>query len=152
MRVVLLGLSLLLPIGTQACPVLSGEWISSKEKFTSFNKKWANVEPQAWSFMLQTQGKEVVEFTADNQMLITTPEIALKMGEKTITLPASKERIAIKILGCTPDSTVIQYERYDKVHLTHMNFENQNVFWQYMGNPQQDGNSHIREFYVRKRE
>ena len=152
MRIALLGLSLLLPISAQSCPALIGEWESSLEKFTSFNKKWANVEEQAWSFMLQTQGKELVEFTVDNQMLITTPEIALKRGDKTVTLPASEERIAIKILGCTADSTVIQYERYDKEHIAHLNFENKNVFWQYMGVPRQDGNSHIREFFVKKRD
>ena len=152
MRIVLLGLSLLLPISAKGCPALNGKWMSSLEKFTSFNKKWANVEEQAWSFMLQTQGKEAIEFTVDNLMLITTPEIALKRGEKTITLPASEERIEIEILGCTPDSTVIKFERYDKVHIAHLNFENKNVFWQYMGVPRQDGNSHIREFFVKKRD
>ena len=57
------------------CPALEGTWSSSSEKFEFFNKRWANVDEKAWSFMTQTQGHEVIMFKNKNNMLI----VALKL-------------------------------------------------------------------------
>lgn len=141
--------SLIVPSIGFCCPTLDGKWASSLQEFELFNKKWANVDANAWSFMMQTQGHEVIEFNDKNEMLITTPEIKFEMGTKKMTLPAKKELITFDIIGCTENSIALKYERYGKAHITQMHFEKEHTFWQYMGSTGSDGNSHIREFYVK---
>ncbi len=149
MKKVVIGLSLLIPSIGFACPSLDGTWSSSKEKFVEFNKRWANVESKAWNFMIQTQGMETIEFKASGNMEISTPEIELVMGEKTIKRPASKEQIKFSVLGCNANSIVLKYERNGKARISHYKFENENTYWEYMGSPGRSGNGHIREYYTK---
>lgn len=142
-------MSFLLPNVAFSCPSLQGSWSSSLEKFESFNKKWANVDNSAWSFMEQTQGHEIITFNSSTEMLVVTPEIEVKLGEKTMKLPAKEERINFSVLGCTQQSIVLQYQRYGKAQISQLHFENDNTYWQYMGAAGSDGNSHIREYYTK---
>lgn len=150
MKKLILCLSLVLPNIAMSCPTLTGTWTSSSEKFELFNKKWANVEDNAWAFMTQTQGKEVITFNNKQEMRINTPDIEITMGEKTMTMPAKEERINYSILGCTDSSIVLQFERYGKTQISQLHFENETTYWEYMGNSQNDGNSHIREYYTKR--
>lgn len=131
------------------CPLLEGTWLSSIQKFESFNKKWANIDDKPWSFMTQTQGHEVIIFNNMKQMFISTPEIEIKMGARKIKLPPKKEKINFNILGCTDKSVVLKYERYDKAQISELHFENDNTYWEYMGSSDADGNSHLREYYTK---
>lgn len=151
MKRVLMCLSLMIPSVGYCCPLLDGTWTSSKEKFESFNKQWANVEDKAWSFMIQTQGIEVINFNGKNEMNVHSPEIELKMGKKTMKRPASEERINFNVLGCTINSIAIQYERYGKKEISQLHFENEDTYWVYMGTAGTGGNSHIREYYTRNK-
>ncbi len=131
------------------CPSLEGTWSSSLEKFQGFNKQWANVNNNAWSFMIQTQGHEEITFNGNTEMIIVTPKIDIKMGDKKITQPPKKEHISIDVLGCTDKSIVLKYERSGKIKISQLHFENEDVFWEYMGVAGRDGNSHIREYYTK---
>ena len=51
------------------CPSLEGTWTSSIQKFESFNKKWANIDDKAWSFMTQTQGHETIVFNTNTNAI-----------------------------------------------------------------------------------
>ena len=133
------------------CPSLEGTWSSSIEKFETFNKRWANVDHKAWSFMVQTQGHEDITFINNKEMIIVTPEIEIKMGNKKIRQPSKKERITINVLGCTDKNIVFKYERNGKVKISQLHFENDDVFWEYMGVVGRNGNSHIREYYTKAR-
>lgn len=64
------------------CPSLEGAWLSSLQKFESFNRKWANIDDKAWSFMIQNQGHEVIVFNQMKEMLIAILEVKVKMGAK----------------------------------------------------------------------
>ncbi|MFT6991394.1 MAG: hypothetical protein ACJASL_003381 [Paraglaciecola sp.] len=132
-----------------SCPSLEGTWSSSLDKFESFNKRWANIDNRAWSYMTQTQGHEIIIFNGDKEMFISTPEIEVKMGEKAMKLPSKEERLSLDVLGCTDKSMVIKYERYGKTHISQLHFENDNAYWEYMGASGSDGNSHIREYYTK---
>ncbi|NOU51441.1 hypothetical protein HG263_12965 [Pseudoalteromonas sp. JBTF-M23] len=147
MKKLVICFSLMIPSIGFCCPSLEGTWQSSIQKFELFNKKWANVGDKAWSFMIQTQGYEVIEFNNANKMHISTPEIEVKMGEKKMKLPAKEEHIKFDILGCTHQSIVLKYERYGKAQLTQLHFEKDNTYWEYMGTSDGDGNSHVREYY-----
>lgn len=151
MKKILLLLTFMIPNIAYCCPSLDGTWTSSLEKFESFNKKWANVGAKPWSFMIQTQGLEVIKFTADNEMFISSPEVELKMGERKMKLPSSEERVKFDILGCTNNSIVLKYERNGKVGVSELHFENDDSYWVYMGRAGADGNSHIREYYTRNK-
>ncbi len=99
------------------CPSLEGTWSSSIQKFETFNKRWANVDNKAWSFMVQTQGHEVIMFKGNTEMIIVTPEIEIKIGDRKIKRQSKEERINIDILGCTDKSIVLKYERNGKVKI-----------------------------------
>ena len=133
------------------CPALEGTSSSSIEKFETFNKRWANVDKKAWSFMVQTQGHEVITFKSNKEMIIATPEIELNIGDKIIKRPSKEERINIDILGCTDKNIVLKYERNGKVKISQFHFENENTFWEYMGVAGRGGNGHIREYYTKAR-
>ncbi len=149
MKKTLLLLSVIVPSIGYCCPSLEGTWSSSLEKFASFNKQWANVENKPWSYMTQTQGHESINFTGKNEMVISSPATAIKMGNRTIEHPASEERITFDILGCTEKSIALQYKRYGKTEISQLHFENENTYWIYMGAAGSDGNSHIREYYTK---
>jgi hypothetical protein len=146
----LIALSLLVPCIGYTCPTLDGTWTSSKEKFVEFNKRWANVESKAWNFMIQTQGIETIEFKASGNMIIDTPEVELVMGKNKIKRPSSKEQTTYKILGCNSNSIVLEYQRNGKTQISHLQFDNDNTYWEYMGKPGRSGNGHIREYYTRE--
>ncbi|MFY8350569.1 hypothetical protein AAEU29_08560 [Pseudoalteromonas sp. SSM20] len=150
MKKIIICLSLMLPNIAVSCPTLEGTWTSSIEKFKSFNKKWANLDARAWAFMSQTQGHELIEFNSKKEMRISTPEIQVKMGEKAITMPAKEELINYSVLGCNDTSIVLQFDRYGKTQISQFHFENETTFWEYMGSAKSDGNSHIREYYIKK--
>jgi len=145
---ILIGLSFMVPSVAFSCPSLEGTWSSSLEKFESFNQKWARVDDKAWAFMSQTQGHETIIFN-EKEMLISTPEIVVKVGDKSMKLPAKDEQVTIKVLGCTDNSIVLKYERYGEEHISQLQFENTNTYWEYMGSSGSDGNSHIREYYIK---
>lgn len=147
MKKILIGLSFMIPSVGFCCPTVEGAWSSSIEKFKTFNKRWANVDDKAWSFMIQTQGHEVITFKNNKEMIITTPELELKMGDKKIKRPSKEERINIDILGCTDKSIVLKYERDGKVKISQLHFDNDDTFWEYMGVAGRSGNGHIREYY-----
>ena len=149
MKKLLIGLSFMIPSVGFCCPSLEGTWSSSIQKFESFNKRWANIDDKAWSFMTQTQGHEVVVFNNMKGMLIATPEIEVKMGERKMKLPSKEEQIDFNILGCTDKSIVLEYERYGKAQISQLHFEDDNTYWEYMGTSDSDGNSHIREYYTK---
>lgn len=149
MKKVVVALSLLIPSIGFTCPSLDGKWSSSKEKFVEFNKRWVNVESKAWSFMIQTQGIETIEFKSSGIMVISTPEVELVMGNKKIKRPESKEKINFSILGCNASSIVLKYERNEKTQISYIQFENDSTYWEYMGKPGRSGNGHIREYYTR---
>jgi hypothetical protein len=149
MKKLLIGLSFMIPSVGFCCPSLEGTWSSSLEKFESFNKKWSKIDKNAWSFMSQTQGFETIIFKSNKEMLISTPVIELKMGEKVMKLPSKEEQISFNVLGCTDKSIVLQYDRYGKTHISQLQFENDNTYWEYMGTAGSDGNSHIREYYTK---
>jgi len=149
MKKILICLSFMIPSTGFSCPLLEGTWSSSIEKFEAFNKRWANVDGKAWSFMIQTQGREVITFKSNQEMIITTPELELKMGDRQIKRPSKEERININILGCTDRSIILKYERSGKIKISQLHFENDNVFWEYMGVAGRGGNSHIREYYTK---
>jgi len=151
MKKILICLSLMIPSVAFSCPLLEGPWSSSKEKFEAFNKRWANVDSKAWSFMVQTQGHEVITFRDNTKMIIVTPELELKMGDRTIKQPPKEERINIEVLGCTDKSIVLKYKRNDKVKISQLHFENDDTFWEYMGGAGKSGNGHIREYYTKTR-
>jgi hypothetical protein len=133
-----------------ACPSLDGKWISSLEKFDQFNKRWANVDTKAWSFMVQTQGHERIEYMGNKEMVVRSPEIELKIGENKMQRPSSEEHINFDILACTDKNIVMKYVRYGAVQISTLHFENKDTYWVYMGTADSDGNSHIREYYTRK--
>lgn len=139
----------MIPTVAFCCPSLEGTWSSSLEKFESFNMKWANIEDRPWSFMSQTQGFETIIFSSNNEMLISTPEIEVKIGEKVMKRPPHEEKISFDVLGCTDNNIVLKYERYGKARISQLHFENDNTFWEYMGVAGRDGNSHIREYYTK---
>jgi hypothetical protein len=145
---ILIGLSFIIPSIAFGCPAIEGKWLSSLEKFESFNKKWAKIDDRAWAFMSQTQGYETILFN-NKEMLISTPEIEVKVGEKSMKLPSKEEQISFNVLGCTDKSIVLKYERYGKIHISQLQFDSDNTFWEYMGTPDSDGNSHIREYYTK---
>ncbi|MCC2616302.1 hypothetical protein LJ739_08620 [Aestuariibacter halophilus] len=149
MKRILLCCSLIVPGIGYSCPELAGTWQSSAQKFESFNKRWANVDPDAWSFMTQTQGHEVIDFTTKGTMMISTPEIDLSMGDKTIKMPAKHELIPYDILGCTETSIVLKYDRYGETRISQLHFDSADTYWAYMGTAGGDGNSHIREYYTK---
>lgn len=149
MKKLLIGLSFILPSVGSCCPSLEGTWSSSIDKFEFFNKKWANIDEKAWSFMAQTQGREVIIFSDMKEMFIATPEIEVKMGERKMKIPSKEENISFNILGCTDKSIVLEYERYGKIQISQLHFENENTYWEYMGTSGGDGNSHIREYYTK---
>jgi len=151
MKKILLFLTFMIPNIAYCCPSLAGTWTSSLDKFESFNKKWANVDPKPWSYMIQTQGLEVIKFTANNEMLISSPEVDLKIGERKIKRPSSTERVKFDILGCSKNSIVLTYERNGNVGISELHFENDDSYWVYMGRAGADGNSHIREYYTRNK-
>lgn len=130
---------------------IDGTWTSSLEKFESFNKQWANVEDKAWSFMVQTQGMEVIKYKENSEMVVNFPEIQLKMGDKKMKRPSSEEHINFNILGCTSKSVAIQYERHEKTEISQLHFEGEDTYWVYMGVSGAGGNSHIREYYTRNK-
>jgi len=130
-----------------ACPSLEGTWSSSIGKFESFNKRWANIDDNAWSFMVQTQGKEIITFNANTSMIIVTPELEFNMGGNKIKRPSKKEHIKIDVLGCTDTNIVLKYERDGEVKISQFHFENDDTFWEYMGVAGKSGNGHIREYY-----
>jgi len=134
-----------------SCPLLEGSWLSSAENFEAFNKRWANVDSQAWSFMVQTQGHEVITFKGNTKMIIVTPELEIKMGDRKIKRPPKEERIDIEVLGCTDENIVLKYERNDEVKISQLHFENDDTFWEYMGVAGRSGNGHIREYYTKMR-
>jgi len=149
MKKILLCLSFMIPSVGLCCPSLQGTWSSSLDKFETFNKRWANVDNKAWSFMLQTQGHEEITFKGNKEMIIVTPEIEIKIGDKSMKIPRKEENININILGCSDKSISLKYERNGKVKISQFHFENEGVFWEYMGVPGRDGNSHIREYYTK---
>lgn len=149
MKKILVCLSFLIPSVAFGCPSLEGNWSSSLEKFKSFNKRWANIDNKVWSFMIQTQGHEVITFQNNTKMIITTPEIELNMGEKKIKRAPKEERININVLGCTDNNIVLKYERNGEVKISKFHFENDDTFWEYMGVPGRSGNGHIREYYIK---
>jgi hypothetical protein len=149
MKKLLICLPFIIPSVGFCCPSFEGTWSSSIQKFESFNKKWANIDDKAWSYMTQTQGHEVIVFNNMKEMVISTPEIEIKMGERKMKFAAKKEQINFSILGCTDNSIVLQYERYGKAQISQLQFENANTYWEYMGDPGSDGNSHIREYYTK---
>jgi hypothetical protein len=151
MKKILICLSFMIPNVAFSCPSLEGTWSSSKEKFESFNKRWANVDNKAWSFMVQTQGHEVITFTGNTKMLIATPELELTMGDRKIKRPSQEERINIDVLGCTDKNIVLKYERNGEVKISQLHFENDDTFWEYMGVAGRSGNGHIREYYTKIR-
>ena len=150
MKIALLAVIVILPGVSIACPDLEGTWFSSKEKFIEFNQRWANIDTKAWSFMLQTQGLERIEFAAENKMTINTPESEIKLGERNITNKAKTEEINYRVLGCSEKGVVIEYRRYGDAQISHFQFDDQNTFWEYVGRPGQSGNGHVREFFTRK--
>ena len=149
MKKLLISLSLLVPSVAFSCPSLDGTWTSSIQKFELFNKKWANIEDKAWSFMTQTQGHEVIEFNDMKEMIIVTPKIEIKVGDRSMKVPAKREQINFDVLGCTDKSIVLKYERAGKARISKLHFDNNNTFWEYMGVSGSDGNSHIREYYTK---
>ena len=149
MKKLLICFYFIIPSVGFCCPLLEGTWTSSLQKFESFNKKWANIDKKAWSFMIQTQGQEVIEFNNSNEMLISTPEIEIKMREKTIKLPKTTEKIKFNILGCTNQSIVLKYDRYGQAQITQLHFDDSSTYWEYMGVSGSDGNSHIREYFTK---
>ncbi|WDE07589.1 hypothetical protein SG34_012280 [Thalassomonas viridans] len=149
MKKIFIFLPFLAPDIAFSCPSLQGTWLSSLEKFESFNNRWANIDDRAWSFMEQTQGHEIIKFNDNNEMLVSTPEIEVKVGEKTMKLPPNEERINFSVLGCTDKSIALKYQRYGKMRISQLHFENDNTYWEYMGTSASDGNSHIREYYVK---
>jgi len=151
MKKIFIYLSLIIPSVTLACPSLDGKWLSSLEKFNQFNMRWANVDTRAWSFMVQTQGRELIEYKNSNEMVISFPEIEIKIGDKKMERPASKELVNFNILGCSEKNIVLKYERNGKTHLSNLHFENKDTYWVYMGKVGSDGNSHIREYYTRNK-
>jgi hypothetical protein len=151
MKKILIGLSLIISSVTVACPSLDGKWLSSLEKFDQFNKRWANVDSKAWSFMLQTQGHELIEYKSSKEMVISSPEIEIKIGDKKMMRPSSEEHMNFNVLGCTENNIVLKYEQNDKVQISTLYFENKDTYWVYMGKVGSDGNSHIREYYMRNK-
>jgi hypothetical protein len=149
MKKLLICLYFMIPSLGFCCPSLEGTWTSSIQKFESFNKKWANIDDKAWSFMTQTQGHETIVFNNVQEMLIATPEIEVNMGERKMKLSPKKEQISFTTLGCTDKSIVLQYERYGKAQISQLHFENDDTYWEYMGASGSDGNSHIREYYTK---
>jgi len=139
----------MIPSVAFCCPSLEGTWLSSLEKFESFNKKWANIDKRAWSYMSQTQGYETIIFKDNKEMFVSTPEIAMKMGDKVMQIPSKEEQISFNVLGCTDNSIVLQYNRYGNTQISHLQFENGTTYWEYMGTSDSDGNSHIREYYTK---
>ena len=142
-------MSLIMPNVALACPSLEGTWSSSLEKFKTFNERWASIDDKAWSFMVQTQGHEVITFEGNTVMNIATPELELSMGNKKIKRPAQKERIDINVLGCTDKTIVLKYERSGEIKISQLHFDNDGLFWEYMGVAGRSGNGHIREYYVK---
>jgi hypothetical protein len=149
MKKILICLSFIVPNVAFGCPSLEGTWSSSIEKFETFNKRWANIDNKAWSFMLQTQGHEVITFKSNTMMIIATPELELKMGERKIKRAPKEERININVLGCTDKNVVLKYERNGEVKISQLHFENDDTFWEYMGVAGRSGNGHIREYYTK---
>jgi len=149
MKRILMCLPFVFPSVSYCCPSLNGTWTSSLEKFESFNKQWAKVEDKAWSYMLQTQGLEIINFNGKNEMTVSFPGIELKMGDKQMKRPPSQEHITYNVLGCTSKSIALQYERYGEKKISQLHFENDDTYWVYMGAAGADGNSHIREYYTR---
>lgn len=149
MKRILMFLLLVIPNIGFCCPSLDGTWTSSLTKFLAFNTQWANVKDNAWSYMIQTQGVEVVKFNEKNEMIVNFPDIELNMGDKKMKRPASEEHITFSILGCTTKSIAIQYERYGEKQISQLHFESDDTYWVYMGRTGADGNSHIREYYTR---
>jgi hypothetical protein len=149
MKKILVCLSFMIPSVAFCCPSLEGTWSSSLEKFESFNVKWANVEDKPWSYMSQTQGYETIIFNSNNEMLISTPAIEVKIGEKVMKMPSKSEQISFDVLGCTDKDIVLKYERYGKVRISQLHFDNADTYWEYMGVSGRDGNSHIREYYTK---
>ena len=141
----------MIPSVAFSCPSLEGTWESSKEQFETFNKRWANIDSKAWSFMTQTQGLEVITFKNNKVMIIATPEFELKMGDRKIKRPPKEERINIDILGCTDKNIALKYERNGEVKISQLHFESDNTFWEYMGVAGRSGNGHIREYYTKTR-
>lgn len=139
---------LAIPSAAFCCPSIEGTWLSSLEKFETFNSKRAKIDDKAWTFMSQTQGYESITFNKKH-MFISTPEIAVKIGGKSMKLPAKEEKIGFTVLGCTDKSIVLKYQRYGKTHISQLQFENDETYWEYMGAPDSDGNSHIREYYTK---
>jgi hypothetical protein len=149
MKKILICFSLMIPNVAFSCPLIEGSWSSSVEKFEAFNKRWAKVDSKAWSFMVQTQGHEVITFNDNTKMIIVTPELELKMGDRKIKRPPKEERIAIEVLGCTDENIVLKYERNGEVKISQLHFENDDTFWEYMGVAGRSGNGHIREYYTK---
>ena len=152
MKKILIPLLMLLPVTSQACPSLAGKWSSSLAQFQQFNQQWANIEEKAWSFMMQTQGREHITYSADNKMIIDSETTELVIGNKKMTRPAASEQLDFTILGCTNNSIVIQYDRYKQSQIAQLMFEDENNYWQYMGTADGGRNDHIREYYHRNNE
>ena len=151
MNKVLICLIFMVPSIGFCCPMLDGTWSSSLEKFESFNQRWAKVDNKPWIYMLQTQGLEVIKFKDNNKMVISFPEIELKMGDRKMKRPSSEQQIQFEVLACTDNSIVLQYERNGHLQISQLHFENDDTYWVYMGAADSDGNSHIREYYTRNK-
>lgn len=63
--------------------------------------------------------------------------------------PPKEEQINFDTLGCTNKSIFLKYQRYGKTQISQLHFDNDNTYWQYMGALGSDGNSHIREYYIK---
>lgn len=149
MRYLAAGIALVCTFSSSACPTLEGAWTSSKEAFIQFNQRWANIDADAWQFMLQNQGLETLMFSATGDMLITTPETELTMAGKTVVQEATLEQSAYSVLGCAEQSVVIEYQRYGEKRISTFQFDTADTMWEYAGQPGKSGNGHIREFFIR---
>ncbi len=134
--------------GLFACPNFYGKWQSSAKLTIEFNKKWSNIEQKAMSFIEQTIGTSITEISK-NQITFFDTKKTVTINGKQYDWPAINETTTYKLLGCTEDSVVIEYNIFGQHFISQLFFPNEDTYWLYSGNTRLTNNAHTREYFVR---
>ncbi|GAB1265141.1 hypothetical protein NBRC116492_19500 [Aurantivibrio infirmus] len=115
-----------------------------------FNDNWANIEERSREFHSQITGTTSIEYTGRQMIISHIPIRKIVVNGKEMDWHGTNEKVEYQIFGCTKNTVAIKYRIFDQDFISLLNFENDDLYWEYSGRVELTGNAHIREYFVRE--
>jgi hypothetical protein len=134
-----------------ACPTLSGTWISSHDLTMAFARKHAKLEERTDHFLDQTMGRLTIRFDG-TRVAYNLPDWDVDIEGRQHHMVGFREASDYQVLFCNSNAVIVKARQpvTGKEVATTYNFVDSDTMWVYQGSADEGSpDLNIREYFVR---